>query len=75
MIILKQVLKQKIKQKNKASCKGRKILTSKQTLQRLPTDLAQVQAGNNSENLLNEIGKLFIRCINQKKLPKKYITT
>ena len=31
-----------------------KILTSKQMLQRLPIALAQVKAGNNSENLLNE---------------------
>ena len=40
-------------------------------LQRLPIALAQVKAGNNSENLLNEI-RLFIHCINQKKLLKKY---
>ena len=32
-----------------------KISTSKQMLQRLPIALAQVKAGNNSENLLNEI--------------------
>ena len=32
---------------------GLKILTLKQILQRLPIALAQVQAGNNSENLLN----------------------
>ena len=51
-----------------------KILTPKQMLQRLPIALAQVKAGNNSENLLNEI-KLFIHCNNQKKLLKKYTTT
>ena len=34
---------------------GLKILTSKQTLQRLPIALAQVKAGNNSESLLNEL--------------------
>ena len=34
---------------------GRKILTPKQMLQRLPIALAQVKAGNNSESLLNEI--------------------
>ena len=33
--------------------KGLKILTPKQMLQRLPIALAQVKAGNNSENLLN----------------------
>ena len=33
---------------------GLKVLTPKQMLQRLPIDyLAQVKAGNNSENLLN----------------------
>ena len=35
--------------------KGLKILTPKQMLQRLPIGLAQVKAGNTSENLLNEI--------------------
>ena len=35
--------------------KGLKMLTHKQLLQRLPLALAQVKAGNNSENLLNEI--------------------
>ena len=37
---------------------GLKILTSKQLLQRLPIALAQVKAGNNSENLLNEIRQI-----------------
>ena len=46
---------------------GPKILTAKQMIQRLLIDLALVKAGNNSENLLNEIGKLFSPCINQKK--------
>ena len=45
-----------------------KILTSKQMLQRLPPALAQVKAGNNSENLLNEIRQIVIFCINQKNL-------
>ena len=42
--------------KNKAT-KGTelKILTPKQMLQRLPIALAQVKAGNNSKNLLNEM--------------------
>ena len=37
---------------------GFKILTPKQILQRLPIALAQVKAGNNSENLLNEIRQI-----------------
>ena len=40
---------------NETKGKGLKILTPKQMLQRLPIALAQVKAGNNSENLLNEI--------------------
>ena len=35
-----------------------KILTSKQTIQRLPIALVQVKAGNNSESLLNVIRKI-----------------
>ena len=35
-----------------------KILTPKQMLQRLPIALAQVKAGNTSENLLNEIRQM-----------------
>ena len=56
---------------------GLKILTPKQTLQRLPITLAQVKVGNNSENLLNAnlFIKLFIKCVNQKKLLKKYTIT
>ena len=50
-----------------------KISTPKQILQRLPIVLAQVNAGNISENLLNEI-KLYILCIEQKKLLKLYTT-
>ena len=37
--------------------KGLKILTPKQMPQRLPITLAQVRAGNNSKNSLNEIRK------------------
>ena len=39
--------------------KGLKILIPKQMLQRLPTALAQVKAGNTSENLLNEIRQII----------------
>ena len=54
---------------------GLKILTSSQMLKRLPIALAQVKTGNNSESLLNEIRHIFILCIDQKKLLKKYTTT
>ena len=36
-----------------------KILTPKQMLQRFPMSLAQVKAGNTSENLLNEIRQII----------------
>ena len=43
-------------------------------LQRLPRALAQVKAGNASENLPNEIKQTYIVCIEKKKLLKKYTT-
>ena len=50
------------------------MLTPKQMLQRLPIiAFAQVKAGNTSENLLNEISKLYILCNEKKKLLKKSI--
>ena len=36
-----------------------KILTSDETLSRLPITLAQLKTGNNSENLKNEIRQLL----------------
>ena len=39
--------------------KGLKMLTPKQMLQRLPIALAEVRAGNTSENLLNEIRQII----------------
>ena len=42
-------------------------------LQRLPIALAQVKAGNKSDNLLDEIRKIIILCIQKKKLLRKYI--
>ena len=47
-----------------------KILTPKQMFQRLPIALAQVKAGNNSENLLNEIKKIFYSLYQSKKSQK-----
>ena len=48
-----------------------KILTSKQMLQRLPIALAQVKAGNNSENLLNEIRQIIYFLYQAKEITKK----
>ena len=39
--------------------KGVKILTPNQMLSRLPISLAQLNAGNNSEKLKNEIKQFF----------------
>ena len=50
---------------------GLKILTPKQILQRLPIALAQVKAGNNSENLLNEIRQIVYSLYQAKETTKK----
>ena len=47
------------------------ILTAKQMLQRLPIALAQVKAGNNSENLLNEIRQIIYYLYQSKEITKK----
>ena len=54
---------------------GRKILTPKQMLQRLPIALTEVTADNNSENLLNEIRQIVYSLHQSKKLLKKYTIT
>ena len=51
--------------------KGLKILTPKQMIQRFPIDLAQVKAGNNSENLLNEIRQMIYSLYQSKEIIKK----
>ena len=48
-----------------------KLLTLKQMLQRLPIALAQVNAGNNSENLLNENRQIVYSLYQSKKITKK----
>ena len=48
-----------------------KILTPKQMLQRLPIVLAQVKAGNTSENLLNEIRQIVYSLYRAKEITKK----
>ena len=50
---------------------GLKIFTSKQMLQRLPIALAEVRAGNNSENLLNEIRQIIYSLYQSKEITKK----
>ena len=50
--------KQTNKQTDKQG-KGFKVVIPKQMLQRLPIALAQVKAGNTSENYLNEVRKIM----------------
>ena len=51
--------------------KGLKILTPKQMLQRLPIALAQIEASNNSERLLNEIRQIVYSLHQSKGITKK----
>ena len=51
--------------------RGLKILTPKQTLQRSPTAVAQLKAGNNSESLLNEIRQTVYSLYQLKQITKK----
>ena len=55
---------------NKTKGTGLKILTPTQMLQRLPIALVQGKAGNNSENLLNEIRQI-VYSSQSKKITKK----
>ena len=50
---------------------GLKILTPKQMLQRLPIALSQVKAGNNSENLSNEIRQTVQSLYKSKEITRK----
>ena len=62
-------LVEKILESNNQNQAGQRLqlLTSVRMLSRLPISLAQLQAGNNSEKLKNEIRKLvYIICIAQK---------
>ena len=61
-------IRKKYSKKNKQEIdKGLKILTRKHILQKLPIALAQVKAGNTSENLLNEIRQIIYSLYRQKK--------
>ena len=53
------------------SGKGLKISTPDQMLSRLPIALAQLEAGNNSEKLKNEIRQLLYSLHRSKKLTKQ----
>ena len=50
---------------------GLKILSPNQMLNRLPISLAQVEAGNNSEKLKNEIRQLLYSLYRSRNMPKQ----
>ena len=56
---------------NKTEGTGRKMLTPKQMIQRLPIALAQAKAGNNSESLLNEKRQIVYYLHRSKQISKK----
>ena len=61
------------KQRRNQQGEGLKILTPNQMLSRLPISLAQLKAGNNSENLKTKLGNYYILCTDQKKLQQIFI--
>ena len=56
---------------NETKGKRLKIWTPRQMLQRLPVALAQVNASNNSESLLNEIRQIIHSLYQPKQMTKK----
>ena len=52
---------------------GLKILTTNQMFSRLPTTLAQLKAGNNSEKLKMKLDNYCILCIDQRNLQSNSI--
>ena len=71
MAMVQWFLKLKERAAEKQEETGLKILTPKQMLQRLPTALAQVKAGNNSESLLNKIRQIIYSLYQSKQVTKK----
>ena len=57
--------------KQKQEGQGIKILTPSQMLSRLPFSLAQLQAGNNSKKLKNEIRQLLYSLYRSKNMTKQ----
>ena len=68
--LMMSVEKSKAKQ-NETKGTGLQILTPKQMLQRFPIALAQVKAGNNLENLINEIKQIIYPLYQPKEITKK----
>ena len=66
--IVKKVLKFN---KEKREGRGLKILTPRQMLSRLPISLVQLEAGNNSEKLKNEIRQILYSFYHSKNMSKQ----
>ena len=66
-----ETAKEIIKFNEQQEGKGLKILTPNHILSRLPISLAQLQAGNNSQKLKNETGKLLYSLYHSKNLTKQ----
>ena len=62
-------------QRRKQKGEGLKILTPQQMLSRIPISLAQLEAGNNSENLKNKIRQPLYLLYRSKKLSKTIYNT
>ena len=67
--VFDESIAERVKRKNQGS--GLKILTPKQMLSRLPILLAEIQAGNNSKQLKNEVRQLIYSLYTSKQLSKK----
>ena len=61
----------KNKAKNNTSGRGLETLKPKQMLQQLRIALAKVKAGNNSQNVLNEIRQIVYSLYQSKEITKK----
>ena len=67
--IVEKILK--FNEQNQQKGQGIKILTPNQMLNRLPIALAQLQAGNNSNKLKNEIRQLLYSLYRSKNMTKQ----
>ena len=65
------ILEAKKLAKEEQEGEGLKILTPNQMLKGLPIALAQIKAGNNSENLLNEIRQIVYSLYRSKEITKE----
>ena len=68
--IVERILEFALKEQKQRG-QGLKILTPNQMLNRLPLSLAQLNAGNNSEKLKNELRQLLYSLYRSRKLTKQ----